>query len=90
MSLLSPETQAASLGEAARILGYRNTATVRHLIASGQLQAFRAKSPSGLGAWRISRASIARLLAGQRDLVADAVPGTAPHTPPPIDAAPQA
>jgi len=90
MSLLSSESQAATLGEATRILGYRNTATVLRLIASGQLQAFRAKSPSGLGAWRISRASIARLLAGQSLPIAGAAPDASTDVPPPIDAAPQA
>jgi hypothetical protein len=61
----SAETQAVSLAEASCILGYRDHTTVLRLIANGQLQAFRAKTPSGLGAWRISRASIAALLHGQ-------------------------
>ena len=65
------ETQAVSLAEASCILGYKDPTTVLRLIVSGQLQAFRAKSPSGLGAWRISRASIAQLLEGQRQQADD-------------------
>lgn len=59
-----PEAQAVGLAEATSILGYKDSATVMRLIEGGQLHAFRARSPSGMGAWRISRVSINRLLEG--------------------------
>jgi hypothetical protein len=64
MTYNSPEALTVNLAQAGRILGYRDSATTRRLITSGQLQAFRAQTPSGRGAWRISVASIERLLYG--------------------------
>lgn len=74
MSHIPPETQAIGLAEAARILGYRDRATIRRLIANGQLQAFRTRTVSGRGTWRINRSSIAQLLAGRRQQADDGTP----------------
>lgn len=79
------ETQAVSLAEASCILGYKDPTTVLRMIASGQLQAFRAKSPTGLGAWRISRVSIAKLLEGQPQPVDGVIPDTPCDSPPEIN-----
>lgn len=66
MPYLPTETQTVSLAKAGRILGYRDSTTTLRLIANGQLLAFRAETPSGRGAWRVSLASIDQLLAGGR------------------------
>jgi len=58
------ENQAVSLAEAGRILNYRDPGTLVRLIQTGQLQGFRARTPSGWGAWRVTRASIASFMAG--------------------------
>lgn len=59
-----PPSLTFSLAAAARILGYRDKATVRRLIESGQLAAFRVSTPTRRGAWRINASSVYALLAG--------------------------
>lgn len=66
MSQKPIETSAVSLAEAGKILGYRDPSTITRLIASGQLHGFRARTASGLGAWRVTTDSIAKFMMGDR------------------------
>lgn len=58
-----PPPSSLSLAEVARLLAYRDKGTLRRLIHTGQLQAFRAWTPSGKGAWRVTATSVAAFIA---------------------------
>lgn len=57
------ESRAVGLTETGKIIGYRDPATLIKLINTGQLKAFRARTPAGFGCWRVLMSSIEAFMA---------------------------